>query len=141
MDDNEQTTMSVETTEPPPTTADDHARKGRSLPRWVRDAAVVLIAIAAGFGSSYLHPGPRGLTGPDGPRGPQGIQGAAGPTGSSASAQHLGICYDTSDWTNTSAGIPPLLTSVTVTSPSKSKDGTVSCDMGTFIPVTPQNNR
>jgi hypothetical protein len=140
MDEKEQITMSVETAEPPGT-ADDQAGKGRSLPRWVRDVVVVLIAIAAGFGSSYLHPGPRGRVGPDGPRGPQGIQGVAGPAGNSASAQHLGICYDTSNWTNTSAGVPPLLTSVMVTSPSRSKDGTVSCDAGTFIPVTPQNNR
>jgi hypothetical protein len=140
MDEKQQEPMPVETAEPL-AAAGDQVKKPHSLPRWLRDVAVVLIAIAAGFGSSYLHPGPRGHTGPSGPRGPQGVQGVAGPVGSSASAQHLGICYDTSNWTSTAVDVPPLLTNVMVSSPSKSKDGTVSCDTGTFIPVTPQSTR
>lgn len=130
-------TESIEPAEILPTTESERAP--RPFPRWVRDVVVVLIAIAAGFGASYLHPGPRGHVGPRGPQGVQGAQGVAGPAGSAASAQHLGVCLDTSTWTDTSGSVvPPLISNVYIDSPSKSKDGTVSCDAGSFVSVSPQ---
>jgi hypothetical protein len=124
--------MYAETLGPSPTPA-PQAR--RTLPRWVRDVAVVLIAIAAGFSSSYLHPGPRGLRGP---QGPQGIQGYAGLPGNDASAQHLGVCVSSYTFNSGYTNWPALLSDLTITSPSRGNDGTVSCGAGNFVPVAPQ---
>src|SRR5258708_4133276 len=49
--------------------------------RWLRDIAVILIAIFAGWATSYLHPGPAGSDGTAGVPAPAGSQGPARPEG------------------------------------------------------------
>jgi hypothetical protein len=99
---------------------------------------VILIAIAAGFGcltSTRVRVGTSALGVRRVSREPRGV---AGPPGNAASAQHLGVCTDSSTWTCTNAGVPPLLSNVIIDSPQKGKYGTVSCDVDNFVSVSPQ---
>jgi hypothetical protein len=118
---------------------------------WLRTAAIILAAAVAGggagFGASWLHPGPRGLAGQAGaqgvagPAGKPGATGAVGPAGLAGSAAQvtgLGVCYTTSSNSNNTGAF--WITSVYLTSPARHADGTTYCPSGDYVPVAPQTS-
>ena len=108
----------------------------RVVPLWTLIAALAL-AVVAGFGGGALAAqsqtgptGPVGATGAEGPIGPVGLQG---PAGSDAKVDTLGVCFDY----ETKYGNVSYVSSVTLYTPERAKNGVVSCPTGYFIAVLP----